>query len=152
MVRERVLLQVSSMKVVMRFEKKDNLSPRYIGPFERIGKVAYKLSLPPSLSAVHPVFHVFMLRKYYGNSSHVLDFSTVQLDEDSTYIEEPMAILDRHVQKLGSMDVASVKVQRRGHPVEDATWEAEQDMHSHYLHLFNTSGMSLCTFKDERLF
>ncbi|XP_070042570.1 uncharacterized protein [Nicotiana tomentosiformis] len=48
---------------------------------------------------------------YYGDSSHVLDFSTVQLDVDLTYDVEPMAILDRQVQKLRSKKIASVKVQ-----------------------------------------
>jgi len=64
MVGERALLRVSLMKGVMRFGKNDKLIPRYIGPFEiheRIGEVAYKLALPPSLAVVHPVFHIFML-------------------------------------------------------------------------------------------
>ncbi|XP_070042605.1 uncharacterized protein [Nicotiana tomentosiformis] len=98
MVGDQVLLRVSPMKGVMRFGKKGKLSPRYFRTFEileRIGEVAYKLFLPLSLSAVHPVFHVSMLQKYYGDLSHVLDFSTVQLDKDLTYIEVPVAILDR---------------------------------------------------------
>ena len=55
------------MKRVMRSGKKGKLSPRYIGPFEileRIGDVAYKLALPPSLDSVHNFFHVLMLKKY----------------------------------------------------------------------------------------
>ena len=88
MVGEKVLLKVSPMKGVMRFGKRIKLSPRFIGPFEvlqRIGEVAYKLALPPSLSSVHPIFHFSMHRKYIGDPSHVLDFSTVQLDGDLTY-------------------------------------------------------------------
>ncbi|XP_070003225.1 uncharacterized protein [Nicotiana sylvestris] len=80
-VEEKVLLRVSPMKSVMRFRKNSKLSPRYIGPFEvleKIGEVAYKHALPPSLSSVHPVFHVSIIRRYYGDPSHVLDFSTVQ--------------------------------------------------------------------------
>ena len=37
------------------------LSPRFVGPFEilkRIGKVAYKLALSPTLAGVHNMFHV----------------------------------------------------------------------------------------------
>ncbi|XP_070023079.1 uncharacterized protein [Nicotiana sylvestris] len=34
MVGEKVVLKVSPMKVVMRFEKKGKLSPRFIGPFK----------------------------------------------------------------------------------------------------------------------
>jgi len=100
MVGEKVLLKVSPMKGVMRFGKKGKLSPRFIGPFEvlrRIGEVAYELALPPSLSSVHPVFHVSMLRKYIGDPSHILDFNTVQLDDDLTYDVEPITILGRQV-------------------------------------------------------
>jgi len=61
MVGEKVLLKISPMKGVLRFGKKGKLSPRYIGTFEilkKIGEVAYELAFPPSLSIVHPVFHV----------------------------------------------------------------------------------------------
>ena len=61
---DSVFLKVTPMKGMMRFEKKGKLSPRYIGPFEileKIGKVAYRLVLPPELSYVHNVFHVLML-------------------------------------------------------------------------------------------
>ncbi|XP_070050580.1 uncharacterized protein [Nicotiana tomentosiformis] len=95
---EKVLLRVSSMKGMMRFRKKGKLSPRYIGPFEmleKVGEVTYRLVFPPSLSGVHPVFHVSMLQKYYVDLSHVLDFSTVQLNKDLTYDVEPISILDR---------------------------------------------------------
>ncbi|MCI37205.1 hypothetical protein A2U01_0058429, partial [Trifolium medium] len=53
------------MKGVLRFGKKGKLSPRFIGPFvilERVGPVAYGLTLPPDFSGVHPVFHISMLR------------------------------------------------------------------------------------------
>ncbi|XP_070011342.1 uncharacterized protein [Nicotiana sylvestris] len=92
---------------------------------KRIGEVAYKLALPPSLSGVHPVFHVSMLQKYVSDLSHILDFSMVHLDGDMTYDAELVAILDRHVRKLRSKDIASVKVQWRGHSVKEATWETE---------------------------
>ncbi|XP_070045251.1 uncharacterized protein [Nicotiana tomentosiformis] len=36
--------------------------------------------------------------------------STVQLEGDTTYDAEPVAILDRQIQKLRSKDIASVKV------------------------------------------
>ncbi|XP_070022422.1 uncharacterized protein [Nicotiana sylvestris] len=114
MVGERVLLRVSPMKGVMRFGKKGKLGLRFTGPFEilrRVGEVAYELALPSSLAGIHPVFHILILRRYHSDPSHVLDFNSVQLDKDLSYIEEPVAILDRHVRKLRSKNIASVKVQ-----------------------------------------
>ncbi|XP_070025712.1 uncharacterized protein [Nicotiana sylvestris] len=102
MVGEKVLLKVSPMKGVMRFGKKGKVSHWFIGPFEvlwRIGEVAYELTFPPSLSSVHPIFHVSMLRKYIGDPSDVLNFSTVQLDDDLTYDVEPVAILGHQVKE-----------------------------------------------------
>ncbi|KAA0048560.1 pol protein [Cucumis melo var. makuwa] len=61
----KVFLKVAPMKGVLQFEKKGKLSPRFVGPFEileRIGPVAYRLALPPSLSIVHDIFRVSMLR------------------------------------------------------------------------------------------
>ncbi|XP_070005485.1 uncharacterized protein [Nicotiana sylvestris] len=101
------------MNGVMRFGKNGKLSPRFNGPIEVlrcVGEVAYKLALPPSLAGVHPVFQVSMLRRYHDDLSHVLDFSSVQLDKDLSYIEEPVEILDRQVRKLRSKNIASVKV------------------------------------------
>ncbi|XP_070046699.1 uncharacterized protein [Nicotiana tomentosiformis] len=143
-----VLLHVSPMKGVMRFGKKRKLIPWYIDPFEilqRVEEEAYKLALPPSRSAVHLMFHVSMLQKYYADPSHVLDFSSVQLGKDLTYVEESVAILDRQVRKSRSKSIASVKVQRRDHPVEEATWETEHDMWNRYPYFSVTSSMSLCT-------
>jgi hypothetical protein len=49
---DHVYLTVSLMKGVKRFEMKEKLAPRYIGPFpifEKCGDMACKLDLPPSL-------------------------------------------------------------------------------------------------------
>ena len=61
---------------VVGFGKSGKLSPRFIGPFkilERVGTVAYRLALPSSMSGVHEVFHVSMLRKYTPDLAHVVD-------------------------------------------------------------------------------
>ncbi|TYK02180.1 ty3-gypsy retrotransposon protein [Cucumis melo var. makuwa] len=74
---DKVFLKVAPMKGVLRFERRGKLSPRFVGPFEileRIGPVAYRLALPPSLSAVQDVFYVSMLRKYVSDPSHVVDY------------------------------------------------------------------------------
>ena len=64
---DRVFLKVSPMKYMMRFGINGKLSPRFVGPFEileRIGTLAYKVALPPSLSKIHNEFHVSNLRKH----------------------------------------------------------------------------------------
>ena len=63
-------------KGVFRFGKQEKLLPRYIVPFEileMVGTVTYRLTLSPSLSGVHEVFHVSMLRKYTPDPTHVMD-------------------------------------------------------------------------------
>nr|XP_009799489.1 PREDICTED: uncharacterized protein LOC104245566 [Nicotiana sylvestris] len=141
MVGEKVLLKVSPIKGIMRFGRKVKLSPRFIGAFEvlrRVGEVAYELGLPPSLLGVHLIFDVSMLWRYHADRSRMLDYSTVQLDESLGYEEEPTVIIDREVCQLRSKKIAAVKVQWRGHPVDEAIWEAEEDMRSKYPHLFST--------------
>ena len=73
---DHVFLKVIPKRGVVRFGKRGKLSSRLIEPFEileRIGTVAYRLVLPPSMLGVHEVFHVSMLRKYTPDPSHVVD-------------------------------------------------------------------------------
>ena len=153
---DHVWLRVSPMKGVMRFGKKGKLSPRFIGPFEilsRVGEVAYKLALPPSLSAVHPVFHVSMLWKYISDESHVISLDSVELGQDLTFEEEPIAIFDRQIRKLRTKEIASVKVQWKHRPVGEATWETECDMRARYSQLYEASGTFFYfMFEDEHDF
>ncbi|XP_060196118.1 uncharacterized protein LOC132625476 [Lycium barbarum] len=127
------------MKGVMRFGKKGKLNPRYIGPYliiRKIGKVAYELDLPADLGAVHPVFHVSMLRKCIGDPSRIFPSDEIQVTEELSYEEQPIVILDRQVRKLRNKDVASVKVLWRNNNREEMTWEAEEQMKEKYPHLF----------------
>ncbi|XP_055800385.1 uncharacterized protein LOC129869799 [Solanum dulcamara] len=113
MVGDRVWLRISPLKGVMRFGKKGNLSPKYIGPFEildRLGEVAYRLALPPRLSVVHPLFQVSILWCYIPDESHLISLNSVEISLDLTYEEELEAILDRQVRKLKSKEIASLKV------------------------------------------
>ena len=130
------------MKGVMRFGKRGKLSPRYIRPFEvlkRVGEVAYELALPPALSGVHPVFHVSMLKKYHGDGNYPIRWDSVLLDENLSYEEEPVVILDREIRKLRSREIASIKVQWKNRSIEESTWEKEADMQERYSYLFKDS-------------
>ncbi|WMV20385.1 hypothetical protein MTR67_013770 [Solanum verrucosum] len=101
------------MKGIMRFGKKGKLSPRYIGPYriaKKIGNVAYELELPQELATVHPVFHISMLKKCIGVPSLILPTENVKINDNLSYEEIPVQILDRQVCRLRTKDVASVKV------------------------------------------
>lgn len=137
---DKVFLKVAPMKGVLRFGKKGKLRPRFIGPFdvlERIGDVAYRLALPPELSAIHNVFHVSMLRKYLQDPSHVINHQNLDVQQDLTYEEMPLRILERKIHVLRNREIPLIKVLWRNHGMEEATWEKEGEMKIKYPELFN---------------
>ena len=136
---DKVFLKVSPWKKILRFGRKGKLSPRFIGPYEvieRIGPVAYRLSLPPELERIHNVFHVSMLRRYRSDPSHVISPTEVEIRSDMTYEEEPIRILAREVKQLRNKEIALVKVLWQRHGMEEATWETEEAMRKQYPNLF----------------
>ena len=137
-----MFLHVTPRKDIFRFGKRRKLAPRYIGPFEifqKIGKIAYKLAFPPQLSGIHDVFHVFMLRKYEPDTTHVLDWQDLNFQEDVTYEEGLREILDKKEKVLRPKTIPLVKVSWDHHGVEGATWELESDMRNKYPELFTGS-------------
>ncbi|XP_042467297.1 uncharacterized protein LOC122050461 [Zingiber officinale] len=135
---DHVFLRVSPTKGVKRFGLRGKLAPRYIGPFEileRIGAVAYRLALPPSLLGVHDVFHVSMLRRYVPDSTHVLADIPVPVQPDITYEEVPVRILDRKERQLRNKTIRLVKVGWQHHSDEEATWELEDTIRARYPHV-----------------
>ncbi|XP_038989928.1 uncharacterized protein LOC120113184 [Phoenix dactylifera] len=126
-----IFLKVSPSKDITRFGRHSKLNPHYIGPFEvlaRIGKVAYKLALPPELSGVHNVFHVSLLRRYIPDPSHVVPHEPLQLSKDLTYEEAPLRIIDRKEQILRRRTIPYIKVQWTNHTERKATRELEEKM------------------------
>ena len=100
---DHVLLKVMPKRGVVRFGRRVKLLPRVIGPFEilkRIGTVAYRLALPPSMSGVHEVFHVSILRKYIPDPAHVVGWGQIEVDTDGTFEEGPVCIVDSRDQVL----------------------------------------------------
>ena len=94
---DHVFLKVMPKRGVVGFDKWGKLSPRYIGPFEileRVDTITYRLTLPPSLSDVHEVFHLSLLRKYTPDPTHKVDWGKLVIDVDETFEEGPMHILD----------------------------------------------------------
>ena len=134
-----VFLKVALWKGVIRFRKRGKLNPRYIGPFrivERIGPVAYRLELSSELSRIHNVFHVFMLRKYVSDPSHVLETPPFKLNEDLTFEVQPVGIVDQGIKELRNKTILMVKVLWSG-SIEETTWETEVFMKKYHPYLFN---------------
>ena len=110
---DHVFLKVMPKRGVVRFGKREKLSPRFIGPLEileRIGTVAYRLALPPSMSGVHEVFYVSMLRKYNPDPAHVMDWGQIEVDTDETFEEGSVCILDSRDQVLRCKTMRLVRV------------------------------------------
>ena len=141
---DHVFLKVMLKRGVIRFGKRGKLSPRYIGPFEvleRVGVVAYRLALPPSLLTVHEVFHVSMLRKYTPDPTHMVDWGELVVDTDGTFEEGPVRIMDSREQDLSGKTVRLVKVLWKHRGVKEATWEREDTVRANYPFLFEGEGV-----------
>ena len=103
---------------------------RYCGPFEilsRIGQVAYQLALPPNLR-IHNVFHIFVLKKYVHDATHVVNWNVVQVELEGEFLVEPDCILGRREITLRNRTIGQVKVQWKYLSLEEATWELESKM------------------------
>ena len=149
---DHVFLKVMPKRGVDRLSKRGKLSPRLIRPFEileRVGTVAYRLALSHSMSGVHKVFHISMLRKYTPDPAHVVDWGQIEVDTDRTFEEGPVCILDSRDQVLRRKTVKLVRVLWRHYGVEESTWEREDMMRATYPFLFRDEGtwFSLLIFK-----
>ena len=82
------------------------------------------------------MFHVSMLHKYVSDPTHVLSYEHLQLDQDLSFEEKPVQVLDRKDKVLRTKTVPLVKVLWRNSKSEEDTWELESDMRSRYLELF----------------
>ena len=143
-VSDRVFLKVIPKRGVVGFGKREKLLSRFIGPFEileRIGTVAYRLALSPSMTGVYEVFHVSMLRKYTPDPSHVVDWGQIKVDTDGTFEEGPVCIVDSRDQVFRRKTVRLVRVLWRHYGVEEYTWERKDTMRATYPFLFRDEGM-----------
>ncbi|KAJ8770294.1 hypothetical protein K2173_013010 [Erythroxylum novogranatense] len=87
-----------------------------------------------------------VMRRYISDPSHIIQTSEVQLSDDLSYEEMPVAILDSKNKVLRNKIIKLVKVLWRNHAVEEATWEPQDAMQEKYPHLFHESGKN---FEDE---
>ncbi|XP_020245140.1 uncharacterized protein LOC109823266 [Asparagus officinalis] len=122
-----ILLNVSPMKGVKQFDRLGKFSLRYIGMFriiDHVGAISYRLDLPASMSGVHGVFHVSMLKKHLRDEEQhrVVDVLDLELQMDLTRVEIPVHILAREDKKLRNKVIPLVKVQWNRKGAQEATW------------------------------
>ena len=140
---DHVFLKVMPKRGVVRFGKRGTLLSRFVGPFEireRVGTVAYRLTLPPNMSGVHEVFHISMLRKYTSDLAHEVDWGQIEVDTDGTFEEGPVCILDSRDQVFRRKTMRLVRVLWRHYGVEESTWKREDTMRATYPFLFRDEG------------
>jgi hypothetical protein len=83
--------------------------------------VAYQLSLPEGLSVVQDVFHVSQLKKCLCVPEEQLPVEGLEVQEDLTYIEKLVQILENADRVTQRKTIRMCKVRWGHHSEEDAT-------------------------------
>jgi hypothetical protein len=112
-----------------------------VGPFKIVGKrgdLAYQLELPSNFSNVHDVFHVSQLRKCFKTPDRTIDFQDIELQDDLSYREHPIAILEETERKTRNKSIKFLKVKWSHHSDREATWEREDHLRSEYPEFFRS--------------
>ena len=125
---DKAYLRVTPLKGTHRFRIEGKLAPCYIGPFRILakrGEVAYQLELPPHLSQVHDVFHVSQLRHCFKDPIREVDHETLYPQDNLSYREFPVRILDEAEHSTRRQKIRFLKVQWSHHSEKEATWERE---------------------------
>ena len=100
------------------------LASRFYGSFpvqQKLGKVAYRLNLPLA-AHIHPVFHVFVLKKYVGTSLPAV-VNLPPLSDKRQIQVVPKKVIDTRWVRHGTKLIEESLVQWKTLPAEDATWE-----------------------------
>lgn len=138
---EKAYVRVTPLKGTHRFGIKGKLAPRYIGPFHILAKrreVANQLELPSHLSRVHDVFHVSQLRRCFSDPIHGVDHEMLDLQDNLTYWEYPIRIIDQAERTTRRHNIKFLKVLWSHHFEKEATWEREDRLRLEYPTFFPT--------------
>ena len=76
------------------------------------------------------------MEKVHGYPSTIIPTEDTGIKDSLFHEVNPVQILDFHVRKLRTKEVALVKVLWRNQFVEEATWRTEEDVKKIYPHLF----------------
>jgi hypothetical protein len=106
---------------------------------KRVGEVAYQLELPDHLTDVHDVFYVSELKKCLRVPEEQLPMEELTVQDDLTYTEYPIKILDTLTHVTRNKVIKMCKVQWSHHGENKATWEREEELRIEFPHLFPSS-------------
>ena len=101
------------MRGVKRIGSKGELNRQCVIPSEVLdwlGVVACKIAMLTPLLLVLDVFDISMLGKYLFDPTHVLSYEGLELDQDLTYKEKPVQIMDKKDKVLRNKTIPLVKV------------------------------------------
>jgi hypothetical protein len=121
---DKVLLSSKNIRLSRPSRKLDF---RFLGPFritEALGTQAYRLELPKTLGAIHPVFHVSLLEPYHrrGGEGSPTPPPAILMEDGEEY--EVEAILDQR-QRRGKPQYL---VKWLGYPDWETSWEDESNL------------------------
>lgn len=86
---------------------------------EKIGKVAYRLQLPPK-AKIHDVFHVSLLKRYEGNQHSICPKPPAFWEVKD---KKPKVIMDRRVVKRGNHVEAQLMIKWKDVDLSETSWE-----------------------------
>nr|GEY53162.1 hypothetical protein [Tanacetum cinerariifolium] len=97
---------------VVRFGKKGELAPKFVGPFEiieRISPVAYRLRLHEELNDVHDTFHMSNIKKCLADQALHVPLEEIHVSAKLNFVEELVEILEREFKKLKPSRIPIIK-------------------------------------------
>jgi len=128
---DQVLLSTKNIKLKAcgLGDRTRKLMPRFIGPFAiiaRVGLVAYKLGLPPTVR-VHPVFHVSLLKAYKSDGRYQPPAPLTDLIGDEVHFQIGNLVAARMAGPKNNQR-RQFLVHWAGYDAGHDTWENEEDL------------------------
>jgi hypothetical protein len=132
---ENVLLSTKNLKLKRAgaTQTTAKLMPKWLGPFKVshvVGKGAYRLELPASLSGIHNVFHVSLLKKYKTRD----EGGQVQPPPSPLFVQDGQEFFEIEKILLHRINTSGKKIFReyyvlwKGFDVENNSWEPESSV------------------------
>ncbi|KAI3767951.1 hypothetical protein L2E82_18380 [Cichorium intybus] len=97
-----------------------------VSPWKGMIRFAYKLLLPQELSKVHNTFHVSNLKNCLSDGTLVIPLDEIEVNKSMHFIEEPVEIIDRAVNRAKQSHIPIVKVRWNTKRAPEFTWNVSQ--------------------------